>query len=82
MSWFLFLTKKKHPLFWALIITILITNVLGMSRAEVGRIWLIFTPFVAILVTNNLKKKRDLFLVLGLQVVQILVMSSVLVFYG
>jgi len=82
VSWFLFLAKKKHPLFWALIISILITNVLGMSRAEVGRIWLIFTPFVAILVANNLKKKRDLFLVLGLQVVQILVMSSVLVFYG
>lgn len=82
VSWFLFLSKKKHPLFWALIITILITNVLGVSRAEVGRIWLIFTPFVAILVANNLKKKRDLFLVLGLQVVQILVMSSVLVLYG
>lgn len=82
VSWFLFLGKKKHPLFWALIITILVTNILGVSRAEVGRIWLVFTPFVAILAANNLKKKRDLFLVLGLQVVQILVMSSVLVFYG
>ncbi len=76
--------KKIHAdnyLLWSYLLMLFILNISGASRAETGRIWLLFMPPLVLLVANfltrNLRFSSRFFIyILLLQAVQILVMQE------
>ena len=73
--------KKIDPVLMPFLTMILILNFSGSVRAETGRLWSVYIPFMVLLaasyLTNKMKFSKKLFiLILLLQAVQILVMQE------
>jgi hypothetical protein len=72
--------KRAAPLAAAFCITLFTLSVLGIARAETGRVWLFFTPLAvgaaAIVITQ--RKGREQAVVVGLLAVQLVVQTAVM----